>query len=155
VLGDITVDTNVLVHAQNPSEIRFEDAVAFLNELRGCETKLCVDRLFAFDHQNTSLIGHEYVRNLNAGGFAFEFLRLLLNTERVKSVATGAPANVRKIVLAIANKRDRTFVLVAYNSADRLFTSHDWEDFPTKVRENLKAKLDVTVEDAASARSRL
>jgi hypothetical protein len=151
VLDDVVVDTNIFAHAQNPAEPRFSDAGRFLRTLLDCETKLCVDRLFALDHKNSSLIGSEYLSTINAGGTSFEVLRMLLVSDRVKSVPGTVPPNVRKRVVRIRNRRDRTFVSVAYNSDEHVLVSHDRIDFPDAIRESLKAEIGVTIADASPA----
>ena len=46
MLNDVVVDTNVLVHAQNPNEQRFEDSTNLVDTILNSNTDLCVDEGF-------------------------------------------------------------------------------------------------------------
>ena len=149
-IEDITLDTNVLMHADNPNEIRFEASKSFLERLLEVETHLCIDEGFSLDEgENKSLIGHEYLQRLSQGGLGYAVISFLAQTGRVAIVEKRIPpAVVNKINQLISNKRDKTFIRVAYNSTTRTLVSHDFADFSGVVREKLRKKLCLRIEDA-------
>ncbi len=153
MLIDIVVDTNVLAHAQSPNETRFSDAVIFFRKLVESATKLCIDGQFAFGSGNSSLIGQEYISTVGFGGVAYAVLQSLLQANRIKTVSVKVPQIEKKIIESAIprNKRDRTFVRVAYNSQERRLVSHDWQDFTLNVRQILKKKIDVLIQEAGDA----
>ncbi len=156
-VADLVVDTNVLMHASNPTEARFADCVAFLERLIESTTALCVDEGFSVvEADNRSLIGTEYLTHLVHGAMGHSVVTHLAQTGRVVERSTRlAVAGARKLNQLISNKRDRTFVRVAANSTDRTFVSHDFRDFPKKKRATVKKELAVTVLTAAEARGSL
>ena len=46
MIDDIVIDTNVLVHAQNPNEKRFVDTTNLIKIILDSNTSLCVDEGF-------------------------------------------------------------------------------------------------------------
>jgi hypothetical protein len=150
MLSDVVLDTNVLMHADNPSEERQGDAIAFLEALLACATAICVDEGFDMEEsRNRSLIGGEYLARLTAPSLGYQVLVQVFSQGRVVEVSTAVEDRVRRVVRRCVNKpRDRTFVRVAYNSSDRLLCSHDYDDFPPLARGELSKKLGITVGDA-------
>jgi hypothetical protein len=158
MLSDLVVDTNVFVHAQNPAEQRFQDALNFLHKLLECDSKIGIDKLFSAGSQNTSLIGQEYLDNLTPTGFGYAVLVAMLQSGRIKmDIPTRVPADVRRLVMREIprNKRDRTFAFVTYNTMDRFLVSHDFSDFTQDVRNRLKDRLDIKIEEAFEALEQL
>ena len=158
MLRDVVVDTNVMAHAQNPTEQRFPDAQRFLANLLNTTTELCVDPGFHPDEsRNTSLIGGEYLDHLRAGSAAFEVVLRLFLSRRVKEVSRNTtPAMRRTIVRLVADPRDRTFVTVALNSSEKLFVSHDFHGgLQRKGRRVIHRQTGVKIVDAADCCARL
>jgi len=156
VLNDIVIDSNVLAHADNPTDGNHESSTELLRVLLASETLLCVDREFAFAHGNTSLIGQEYLETVGFGGTGYATLLTLMATSRIKSVPMRLPRDEAKIIEALirpSKPRDRTFVRVAANSDERTFVSHDWEDFTASVRRDLKRRLAIDTLEASDALS--
>jgi hypothetical protein len=153
VLNDVVIDTNVLVHADNPGEERHRDAVELLDQLLEADTKLGIDEGFDIDPQkNLSLIGQEYLEKLTPTSLAYLILAHLAQTERVTFIPRSFGAHTRKAVNQILkNKRDRTFVLVAGETENRVLCSHDFKDFGKRKRKDIKTKLGVAIVDASAA----
>jgi hypothetical protein len=153
VLEDIVVDTNVLMHADNPNEVRQADATDFLTRLLDAETRLSVDKGFELDEsRNRSLIGSEYLTHLTPLSLGYRVLVQLAGTGRIRFVDRSLDQRTRsRINQLVPNKRDRTFVAVAYESDDQTLCSHDYQDFSTRVRRELATRLDVTVCNAGDA----
>lgn len=151
MLDDVVVDTNVLVHAQNPQEDRFGDSVRFVENLLACRALLCVDSGFSTkESSNRSLIGAEYLEKLRAGSLGYAALVQLATSGRVREVARMADGAARKQILQLIRKpRDRTFLSVAWNSSGRLLVSHDYEDFQEGKRKEIHKVIGVRMADAA------
>ncbi len=150
MLSDLVIDTNVLVHAQNPSEQRCADARRLLTTLLDTTAVLCVDQGFACDEgQNRSHIGTEYLQNLRAGSLALQVIATLAGSGRVRQLGRRAPqATARQINQLIRNRVDRVFLSVAFNSTDRVLVSHDLEDFQLPKRDTIRRTLGVRVVEA-------
>lgn len=138
-------------HAQNPANSHFEDSKELLEKLADSTTLLCMDGRFTTGAGNSSLIGQEYLQNVGFGGIAFAVLQLLMQSGRIKVVPLKISLNDKKTIDALVphNRRDRTFVKVAYNSSERRLASHDYIDFSVAVRNLAKTRLGVRIEDAA------
>jgi hypothetical protein len=147
MLHDIVVDTNVLVHAANPTEPRFKDALAFVRRLMACSTKLCVDEGFSVNEaENRSHIGSEYLGHLRSGMVGFALVVHLASTARVRIVTRSVPQHVgRRMRMHVKSVRDLVFVRVAFNSTERILASHDFGDLPERAREGLRNELNVLV----------
>ena len=86
-LNDLVVDTNVLLHSQNPGERRFADSLRFLQTLLACESMLCVDEGFDPDPaRNRSMIAAEYLQNLQFGSAALAFVSQMAQGNRVRQL---------------------------------------------------------------------
>jgi hypothetical protein len=151
VLDDLVIDTNVLVHAQNPGERRFKDSVQFVESLLGCKAQLCVDPGFsAVESANRSLIGGEYLDKLRVGSIGYSALVMLIGAGRVREVPRAADrAANKKILQLVRKKRDRTFLSVAWGTSEKLLVSHDYEDFQEKKRAEIRKSIGVRMADAA------
>ncbi len=156
MLADVVVDTNVWAHADNPTEARQADAVGFLNQLLGSDTKLCVDPGFSLDEaQNRSKIGSEYLTHLSALPVASAILAALANSGRVSFVATSVPTPIRRIInRTVHDPSDRIFVKVAHNSESQVLCSHDYSHLPDVARTQLR-RVSVEVLSAGEASPRL
>lgn len=149
-LTDLTVDTNVFLHSCNPTEPRHVDSVAMMKALLDCSVKLAMDAGFAIDPaSNRSLIGAEYISKLVPGTLPAAVLSQLALTGRVVMVSHSIPAQLsRKLNQLVSNRRDRTFIRVCVNSSERVFVSHDFQDFPQAKRQNLRKLLAISIVEA-------
>lgn len=152
MLEDVVIDTNVLMHAQNPDEPRFSDARQLIEHMLGCTALLCVDRGFdVHPARNQSKIGAEYLDKLQPGSLGFTLVVTLVEARRLRQTDRLPPPDVsRAINQLIRNRRDRTFVGVPYNSTERMLVSHDYQDFQPAKRGLIRRKLGVRVIDAAT-----
>lgn len=148
MVDEVVVDTNVFLHAHNPEEPRFGAALAFCEQLAAAEhTAICVDEGFGWgEASNESLIGSEYLSHIPAISLAAALIGALLTQGRVHMVSQRLPQRERQIVnQLIRNKRDRTFVRVAWNCSDRLLVSHDYQDFGAGKRRKISKLLTVSI----------
>ena len=144
VLEDIVIDTNVLMHANNPSSGRQQQAVELISAMLGASTALCLDAVFVGDlaQPKSSLIEHEYMENLGAPSIGSEFLIRMASTGRIVRLPRTVEEDARQwINRQIGNPRDRTFIRVTVNSSERVLVSHDFQDFPTDVRAGCSSSL--------------
>lgn len=157
MLSELVVDTNVLLHADDPRQAHCDDAQALLRDLLEGKTCLCVDEGFDLDEaRNQSLIGGEYFSRLAASSTASAVLAELFSTGAVHFVSRTVTRAVKKnIEQTVRKKRDRTFLFVAHNSDGKVLCSHDYEDMQKAKRRFLKAKTGVEVLRVADARGRL
>lgn len=151
-LVDVTVDTNVLMHACNPNEPRCADSISFVNTLLASVARLAIDAGFSTDPaKNTSLIGAEYLAKLVPGSLPHYAVAHLALNGRVAVYGTSlSPQESRKLNQMVANRRDRTFVKVAANSDDCHLVSHDYADFPQPKRKTIRTTFGVHMIDAAA-----
>lgn len=153
MLVDIVLDTNVLVHADNPEEPRREMCCDLLCEMTRCATHLCVDEGFDVNEANNrSVIGSEYLKHLHFGMVGYELVRHLASSLRVKQVSRNVPQNVsRHILTQVPKGPDRTFLKVAFNAQSKTLACHDFNDVPDTVRARLKDRVGLHVVDAEAA----
>ena len=83
----LVIDTNVLLHASNPEEPRFEAASLMVEELAEHTCCIAVDDGFDLvEARNASHIGSEYLARLVPGSAAMALLAILFSTSRVVEV---------------------------------------------------------------------
>jgi len=142
---DVVIDTNVMIHADNPNDKFYHDSNNLLEILLEGDIKLCVDEGFDIDEsKNRSRIACEYYEHLRFGSLGYAVLQNLSITMRIKFIDLKVDLNAkRKIIRLIRNKRDRTFLIVAFNSISRIFVSHDFEDFSIKKRDKIRSDFGV------------
>lgn len=143
-MNDVVIDTNVLAHAQDPDNPRFEDSFSLLAQLLRCDTKLCLDEPHnpRESDATTSLIGAEYRDVVRPGSPGFAILVRLFSTARFKVVGTKVGEAERKWGNANLKKpRDRTFFRVTLCSDERTLVSHDYEDFTEVRREEARKRF--------------
>lgn len=150
-LADLVVDTNVLVHSQNPRETRFADAVRLLQLVLACDAVLCLDEGFDTEpSRNRSMIAGEYLQNLQFGSVALAFVTQMAQTLRIKQLPRRPSlAQSRRINQLLRNRTDRTFLSVAINSTHRVLVSHDFVDFQPAKRRTIRRELEVAVIEAS------
>ena len=83
-------------------------------------------------------------------------LAQLVSAGRLRLVKRSTDAATRKkLNQLIRNKRDRTYVLVAGNSASSMLCSHDFTDFPPKKRLAINKVVGVEICYSAQAARKL
>ena len=150
MLSDIVIDTNVLLHAQNPNETRFVNSSNLINKILEENTNLCIDEGFSEDEsKNESIIGNEYLSNLQPGSIGQSLIVQLVSQQRIKQLTKRAPERiVSKINQLIRNKTDRVFLNIAYNSDEKTLVSHDYKDFHKTKRRFIATNLQIQVIEA-------
>lgn len=147
-LIDITIDTNVLIHAQNPQEDCFEASNYLLEELLKTKTKICIDEGFDPNTgQNKSIIGFEYISHIRPGSKSYSFLFKLFQNKRISELQKFPELSKKKIIKRLIPKEeqtDRIFLGVACNSQECILTTHDKPHFLSK-RFPIRNKLKVVV----------
>jgi len=153
MLADIVLDTNILVHAHNPEELRHDDCIALVQQMTTCATHLCVDEGFDLNEANNrSVIGSEYIKHLGYGTVGHALITRLASSLRVKYVSPRVPPNVsREIMKQVRKGPDRTFVKIAFNSQDKTLASHDFNDISEGVRSRLRRSNGLQIVDAMGA----
>ncbi len=146
-MDDLVVDTNVLVHTQNPDCDYFASSVAFVGQILNAELSVCVDKGFDLDEsKNRSLICYEYLKHLVFGSPGYTLVVQAASSGRIKEVERRGPRTVaKKIDHLLSNKHDRTFANVAYNSNNKLLVSHDFGAFSEQCRQDLKSECGIFV----------
>lgn len=155
MLADIVIDTNVLVHANNPGSAGLQkEALAFLQAIHGAKTSICVDKPFHNFNagSNCSVIVHEYIKHVRGNTYSFYLLAALAAANRIVVVGDRVPvATAKKINQCIANRHDRVFVRVAVNSQNSEMASYDFDDFPEPKRKHIHKHIGVQVRTAQQA----
>lgn len=149
MLADLVLDTNVLMHAGNPSDQNFESAKIFLETLLSVSTVLCVEKGFSPDTaRNHSKIMAEYLTHLRAGTLGMAVIQTLAAKSRIKGVErTVSQREAKKIIQMVSDKSDRVFVRVALNTEELVLVSHDFACFTANVRYSLKREIGVSIID--------
>lgn len=150
MINDVVIDTNVLVHAQNPKEQRFVDSTNLIDTIIDSNTSLCVDEGFSeIESKNRSAISAEYLNNLRFGSAGLNLIVQLSSQDRIKQLKKRAPNPIsRQINQILRNKTDRIFLNVAYNSDEKVFVSHDYKDFQPPKRCKIYSTLNIRVIEA-------
>lgn len=145
--GDIVIDTNVLVHANNPEVPRQGDSINFIENLLASELEICVDEGFnIIESNNRSHIGHEYHTHLVFGMLGFAFLAQMAQSNRIKIISKKVNQKIDKMLKQrISNNGDKVFVKITINSSKKILISHDFDDFPKNIRSFLKDSFDIEV----------
>ena len=150
MIADIVVDTNIMLHANNPIEIRHDHARRFVHALMESTVCLCVDEGFNSDPIiNRSLIGAEYIDKLRFGSLGLALIIHCAKYRRILELSRTTHVSLAKIVRQLIRKpRDRTFLIITINSRNKLFVSHDYEDFNINKRKAIRRLLRVDIVDA-------
>ncbi len=157
MLDDLVIDTNVLLHADDPRQKHQADAYALLQKILSGGPDLCVDDGFDIDPaRNQSLIGGEYLERLAGASTGSQFLAHLFSTDRIRFVPRKVPRAVKQsIEQCVRNKRDRTFLAVAHNAVEHVLCSQDFVDMSAKKRKHLGAVARVAVLQVADVQTRI
>lgn len=144
---DIVIDTCTLEHASNPSCNYFEHSVDFINRMLTNSIKCAVDEGFSLDESgNQSYIGYEYITHLQPGTPGYILIREMAINDRIVFVPSKTPTKVKNYIKQIIrNKRDRTFLKVAYNSQEKVLTSHDFTDYQSEKRKTIQKDFNVKI----------
>ena len=136
MLVDLVVDTNVLMHASNPASGRQEQSGNLLERLYESTTTINVD--------TTGRILQEYLDYLVPGSAGSAFVAAMVRRGQLVRVESTPPQQDRKwIAKTISDSGDRAFLRTAVVSVEKLLTSHDFEDFPDRIRRKIRERLDV------------
>ena len=157
LVDDITVDTNIFVHAGNPAVPQFAAAAEFLSNLQASDTVLAHDAGAIFPADDCrSLIVAEYWAHVGPANPARAIITALFLSDRVRPTSiTIAAHHAKWLVRNVADARDRTFVRVATNTNSRHLVSHDLVDFTPAVRSVIARRMQVLVVNADSASRKL
>jgi hypothetical protein len=147
MLEDITLDTNVLMHADDPRQSRRPASQALLRNVLDSTCLLCLDEGFDLSpSRNRSLIAAEYLQNLRVGGLGYALVATLAASNRVRELPRSVPGGSGNIIRRlIIDRTDRKFLAVAYGSDSRTMYSHDFTHFPKRVRVSAAKELGVTI----------
>lgn len=137
------IDTNVFVHASNPGISEYVDSVEFFIRFLASNIHLALDGGY--------LILNEYEQCIsplapgNPGKDAFVALVAAGRVQHVAKADRNVHDAVAQLVVAPDKARDRTFLKVASRTTRRELVSHDFEDYPARVRDRAKKKIGVHV----------
>lgn len=150
--AQMAVDTNVFVHASMPDNEHFADAVSFFDSLLKTNLSLGVDPEFTLDTaNNTSRVGAEYLRHISMlapGTVGQAAFYSLATSGRFVEVSLRVPSGLHNKVKMLVKKEkpgDRTFLKVACMTSRKELVSHDFEDFPSHKRKQIRRELRVTI----------
>jgi predicted nucleic acid-binding protein len=151
--SDVTVDTNVLMHAADPREALREDAKTFLDRVKASDAKLCVDEGFSpIEANNRSQIGSEYLSKLPVGSIGHGLIAELAKFGRLAFISRSVPQGIAsKINQAVKDKSDRVFARVAHNSTDKTLVSHDFAAFSKSTRKTSREEFKIRIIEASAA----
>lgn len=157
MLIDLVLDTNVLVHADNPNTANFKPARKFLNGLLNSTTNLCLDKGFSSNRaDNRSIIMGEYFDNISHGTIGYVIVQTLAANDRIRGVDKKASQHDRNIInQKIYDKSDRIFVKVTLNTMEHVFVSHDFKHFPDDLRVSLNSDIGINIYDCGKCHSYL
>jgi hypothetical protein len=154
-MNDIVVDTNVLVHTNNMNTHYYKSSVETLMHIKRSNIKICVDDVFNIDEsKNTTVIGHEYIKHIRNGTFAYAFLLEKIHSGNIVQIRKKEFGNVkrklnRKVMnREMTNKYDIAFVIVAYGSNNKTLVSNDCDDFNEAIREYVLNEFSVSILDS-------
>lgn len=146
-MSDLVIDTCTLKHANDPNSKFFESSVEFINLLFDNDVSFTVDEGFSMNEaDNASYIGLEYIKHLQPGTLGYRLITNLALAGRVDFVSNKLPNNIKNFIeQIIRNKKDRMFLRVAYNSADKTLVSHDFTDYQVRKRKTIRRELNVSI----------
>ncbi len=148
MLEDIILDTNVLMHADNPVSGRQEASEHLIILLSNSTTIIYVDR--------AGRIRLEYREYLVPGSVGSAFVSAMVRRSQLVAIEIQArPEDRRWIWKNINDPCDRAFLRVAVASKEKVLTSHDFDDFHNRKRSAIRRRLRVSVETAESTIYRL
>ena len=146
-MTSIVIDTCTLKHADDPKSKYFEYSLEFIAKMNNNSINCTVDTGFSLDEtRNASYIGFEYIKHLQPGSLGYELIVYLAINGRIDFVSNQPLNNIKNFIEQhIRNKKDRMFLRVAFNSADKLLVSHDFTDYQIKKRKFIKREIKVLI----------
>jgi hypothetical protein len=155
-LADVVIDTDVLMHAENPETSEYQTSRGFIEQLIGSNTAVCFDLGFDTDEaRNRSAIASEYFNHLPPGSLGLAMIYECALADRVRTVSTKVSAAVnRAIRQLIWDKSDQKFVKVVVNSEEHVLVTHNDSHFGPAAAQ-LASQLNVEVLDGYACTARL
>lgn len=146
-MTELVIDTCTLKHANDPKSKYFEHSVDFINRMYGNQVNCIVDEGFSMiESENKSYIGLEFIKHLQPGTLGYELVTFLALNLRIDFVSNKVPNGIKHFIeQTIRNKKDRMFLRVAFNAADKTLASHDFTDYQIRKRRTIKSRLDVSI----------
>ncbi len=146
-LEDITIDTNVLEHANNTQEERCASSIELINYLLTSSELLCLDHQPSREFKiENSIIWNEYTSRLTPGMLGHTFITRVLSQKRIKPVSRNVNQKARNSFRQNVKKPvDIVFLKVAFNSNSKILVSHDFEDFQIHKRELFNTQLNIQI----------
>lgn len=150
----VVIDTNVMAHAENSSNVNHLTAFAVVTWLRDHASMLLIldDQGKAKPDPSTSVLYSEYRSTLDPQGFALTLVTALLAGGRV-DFAERPDRRTREAIAGLVprNKPDRAVLGAACGCDDRTLVSNDYVDFPHEVREQCRTQFSVEIIDSDEA----
>jgi len=150
--ADVVIDTNVLVHANNPELDKFESATKFVKAILDSAVLICLDSgASASEAESASRILSEYWSHVRGRGLGSILLEAMLSRKLWTSVdISNLPQAYRKLFNQnIPDSTDRVFAKVASNSISKLLVSHDGHAFSDSCKKILATKCGISVQSCA------
>lgn len=149
MLDDVVIDTDVLMHADNPEYFDYDEARAFVEEMRSCQTCICIDE------SDQGAIAQEYLDRLPPGSLGGVLLREAADDARIRFVSRKVPSAVINLIRqCVHDKSDHKWLRVAYNSREKIVTSHNTKHLHPQ-RTRIAKRIGVEVLTAGECRTRL
>jgi hypothetical protein len=154
-MNDIVIDTNVLAHTNNKNNHFNRSSIGALEIIKKQDLFICFDDVFNVDEsKNTSVIGHEYIKHIRVGTFAYAFLLDRITKGRVVQInkkdflSVKRDLNKKIISKEMEKPHDIVFIMVACGSNNKLLVSNDCNDFTKGIREYVYKKFFVSIIDS-------
>lgn len=150
-LSEIVVDTNVFVHAYNPSNQYNQNSIEVLNAILNSSVSLCVDGDYdSGGAGNRSRLGNEYNEHITPGQLGYAVLLTVLDQQRLKSIpVTDVNLHKKHFRQMVSNTSDVIVLSTAMCSADKFLISNDYTDFTQRKRAGWRKRpLFLTVKNA-------
>ena len=147
----IVIDTNVLEHADNPTEKRQSHCKALLDYISGATGMiLYIDDGFDINEaRNSSKIWSEYIERLPPGSAGHSFLLLLSGLQQIDTLSKVVSSSIsKKIRQKVHDSSDIVFAKVTHNSPGKILVSHDFTHFSNASRKFLEDAIGIQIIDA-------
>lgn len=134
---ELVIDTNVFEHAGNLENKFYESAYAVMQTLHTSDVILCFD--------DEGLIAQEYWTRLEFQPIGRAALSFVGSRSRYRQVpVTTSSSDVSWMIsIGVSKPRDRTFIGVGANTADKILISNDEADFKPSNRRKIQRKFDM------------
>lgn len=150
-MNQLVIDANVLEHANNTAEPRQESSIKLIEHLLASDELIYVDQGFdVSEAANRSSIWSEYLKRLPQGMLGRVLITELAISHRIREHPNSVDHAIRKkIVKTVRKPMDGLYLKIASKTQDRLFISHDFEDFDIRKRKYFKKEIKVLVIEAS------